>query len=333
MIKRILCFILLILLLTFPASAALDGVLNARTEYKEQHVELQSDRHISNNALRRADLYWFADVTNYSLYLGLQYDCKDHSPDIQYTGVEVTINGVLCATFYADGTISEVDSNFFDVDSFFRIQDTAPKAVIAELRIGIKYGFSGNITAGIRILDFSGKPSNYYEQLVYSPEPVTEEVTTKAAPETTTKSTTSAAQSTTATMKRTTKPVILAATGTTKAPTTTKAPKTTKATTTKPPKTTRPPKTTNPTNTENEATSTDPITEAETTTQEFLTSTEAEASATNSATYYATVDRLKIIGTAVSSILITSAVMVWLYYAMSGMRRKRTGAKSDNKED
>ena len=224
--KRLVVFFILLCLLTFFASAKnprIDGIINLHSEYRDQVVYLQSDKHESNSNVGNVFLYWFSSPIDYSVFLGLAYSCEDYVPDGGLTGVEITVNHDLCCTVHADGNITDLDSNRFDVDfAYDKTVNSASKEFTCEIRVGVKYGLDHDTVAGIRILDCSGNTSNYYRQVVYSPVP-----TTTATTETTTEKTTKANAKTSdlkqtdttgskeqsVTAARTTRPVITAAAG------------------------------------------------------------------------------------------------------------------------
>lgn len=337
-IKRFTCFLMLILFLSFASSAInLDGKIHTRTEYTDK-VLLQSENHISNNAVENAFLYWFNDPVDYSLYLAVNFSCKDFVPDGGKSGVEVSINDRLCTTFYANGTMDDVDPNFFNVESVFYIQQTEPMFIQNEMRIGIKYGYREDITVGIRILDCSGNPSNYYVQTVYSaPDASTESVTQseKETSETQTEKTTTTTTSA-ASKNSTTKPIITAAVCTSASPTTAK-PIVTKPTTANRKSSTTKLKTTQPKNTSTQKQSTTnersvpSETECTTDSTESTLSLDAQTTIVDeqalvSYKFY----RMKSLGTALATSLITAAVMISLFVGIG--RKKRTHQTTSEEE-
>lgn len=343
--KRFLCFLLFMLYLSFSAFAVvLDGQIHTRTEYKETIAILQSADKISNNAVSYAHLHWFNDPTNYSLYLAVHFTCKDFVPDGGKSGVEVTVNDILCTTFYADGHMDDVDPNFFDVESVFSIQEAEPTHIQNEMRIGIKYGYREDITVGIRILDCSGIPSNYYTYTVYTlPETSAMPVETTTEKTTTQKTTTTStsAPSSTTTRKHTTQPIITAYVGTTTEPVTTKAAvsKTTKPTptTASAPKTTRSKSTTTRKNKTNATT----MPESENGTTAEQSESEAVLLCSDEATtvidpqeavsykFY----RMKSVGTALAASLVTAAVMISLFLGIGSKRRPHTPTPEEEHQD
>ena len=203
--KRFAVFFILLCLLTVSVSATNpepDGIINLHTEYCDQVVSLQSERHESNNNVGNVFLYWFSSPIDYSVFLGLTYSCDDFIPGGGLTGVEVTVNNDLCCTVHADGTITDLDSNRFKVEfAFGDIVVNPSKEIDCEIRVGIKYGLDRDIEIGIRILDCSGNTSNYYRHIVYSA------VASTTATTTTTTATTKPPKTTASTTEKTTKPV------------------------------------------------------------------------------------------------------------------------------
>lgn len=347
MLRRIFCFLCLAVLLSVSASAVtLDGNIHFRSEYQENTAILQRDDLISNNGVYNAFLYWYNDPVEYSLYLAVRFYCNDFVPDGGRSGVEVTVNDILCTTFYADGTMDDVNPNFFDVESSkFYIQTTEPAHIQNEMRIGIKYGFREDITVGIRILDCSGIPSNYYLQTVYTL-PTTappEETTTQTTTETQTTTTTTTSTTTTTTQKRTTVPVISAA-GTTAEPVTTKPsavqsepPK--KASTTRP-KTTKKPTTTKKSKTTEESTDASSTEEPDTvssTETEFdpfaiLSETQTTLLSPEDVSPYR-IYRMKTLGIALAASLVTAAVMMSLFLGIGSRKKEKSYTPEEEHQD
>ena len=209
-------FLLCVLLLTVPVSAApdirIDGDIHVFTEYGDTGTLLASERHDTNCALNYAYMQYVVDIPNYQLYLAFQYNCDDYVPNGGKTGVEITINGLRCAAFFADGTIDAIDPYYFASEHAFSFQDELPSEIRCEIRIGVKYGFDRDTVVGVRFFDCSGEPSNYYEVTVYTiPTTTAPKTTTTKAPKTTAEhqttevknTQTKAAHNTTAVLSRT----------------------------------------------------------------------------------------------------------------------------------
>lgn len=354
MLRRLLCFLCLTVLLCVSASAVtLDGNIHVRSEYQENGVILQRDDAISNNAVTFAYLHWYNDPDNFSLYLAVQFTCDDFLPDGGKSGVEVTVNDILCTTFYADGTMDAVDPNFFDVESStFLIQTSIPTRIQNEMRIGIKYGFREDVTVGIRILDCSGIPSNYYLQTVYTVPTTTqaEQTAAKTTTEKQTKTTAAATSSTTAaatTQKRTTVPVITAAAGTTAEPTTakpsatqskspakssdtrTKATVPQKSTTAKRTKTTQSASGTSSTEDFSETSS---CTESSFDPMAILTDTQTTLLSPDQVYPYR-IYRMKTLGIALAASLVTAAVMISLFIGIGSRKKEKPSTPEEEHED
>lgn len=235
MVKRVLIFLLFLSLLSLTAFAEnphVDGWIDLHSEYHETASILQSDKNESNNNVCYAMLCWTSSPKDYSVFLALSYSLYDYVKGGGKSGVEITVNNDLCAVIHADGTITDLNNDLFDVDFCFREFDENVEGELqCEARVGIKYGLDRLIEIGIRILDCSGIPSNYYRRVVYTPPRAatwTETTTTQTQKKTTTqttttqtttrptvpKSTTGRAAETSTTTLRTTRPVITAAQGT-----------------------------------------------------------------------------------------------------------------------
>ena len=185
--KRFLCFLTLLACFSLSVFAVpkVDGQFGPR-EYRDTLAILQVKQHESNCNLENAYLHWFTSPADQSVYLAVQYSCSDHTTDDSKTGVMVYINDVKIGTIHADGSIRGVDHGKYELEGF--LDDGAWSAThdsFCELRVGIKFWPEGEINAGIQILDFGGNPSNYYEQLVYSPYTTTSSAT-ETRPESTT---------------------------------------------------------------------------------------------------------------------------------------------------
>lgn len=353
--KRFLCFAALLTWLSFSAFAVpkVDGILNPY-EYDETLSTLQIPQHESNNNLSFAFLHWAASPADHSVYLGVQYNCTDHTTEDGKTGVMVYVNDELIGTIYAGGTVEGVDHSRYELEGF--LDDGAwgnPYDSICEVRAGIKFWPEGEITAGVQILDFGGNPSNYYRLTVYSPqEPTTQEETT-AARKTTTKKSTTAKSTTTTTAGtvtetttrpvHTTAPVITAAAkrepaATTAAASTTASavqptvlqpapvpskaaasskttkPKTKKAETTKMTATKR---------SDAAETASDPaddVLAATAATTGASVSASETASAVSAAKMYNEANKAKIVGTVLVAVILTAAIMSSVFL---GMRQKK----------
>ncbi|MGN0634657.1 MAG: hypothetical protein ACI4I5_00395 [Acutalibacteraceae bacterium] len=347
MLRRVFCFLCLAVVLSVSASAVtLDGNIHFRSEYQENTAILQRDDLISNNGVYNAYLYWYNNPVEYSLYLAVRFYCNDFVPDGGKSGVEVTVNDILCTTFYADGTMDDVNPNFFDVESSdFYIQTTEPAHIQNEMRIGIKYGFREDITVGIRILDCSGIPSNYYLQTVYTlpttapPEETTAKTTTEKQTKTTT--TTTSTTTTTTTQKRTTVPVITAAVGTTAEPVTTKPSvpqtdlpaktSTTRAKTTKKATTAKHSKTTASASSTEES-DTVSSTEAEFDPFAILSETQTTLISPEDVSPYR-LYRMKTLGIALAASLVTAAVMISLFLGIGSRKKEKTYSPQEEHQD
>ncbi len=175
--KRFICFLALLAWLSLSAFAVpkIDGKFHPR-EYDETLSVLQIPQHEANNNLSFAYLHWVASPADYSVYLGLQYNCKDYALEDGLTGVILYDDShderVTIGMIYADGTIEGVDHDRYELEGFLddgieaqnRVHD-----IFCEVRAGLKFWPDSDVYIGIQILDFSGNPSNYYRQLVYSP--------------------------------------------------------------------------------------------------------------------------------------------------------------------
>lgn len=353
-IKRFLCFCVLLccLFITAYALPKTDGNIGPR-EYNESFTVLQNPKNESNNELTYAYLHWSVSPADHSVYLGLQYKCRDYMLEEDQSAVRIFLNRELIGTIRADNTVEGVDHDRFELDAVFDdgAKDTAlDHSASCEVRVGIKFWEEREIVAGFQVLDFSGNPSNYYAHLVYSPHTTTThaaESTTKP-PKTTTekdtsgKTTTPPAAQTTARAPRTTVPVITASPNremsaaaqtsrvtsaavvpaadnvTTKAVRTTASkPKTTKTNTTES-KTTKSPAT------ERAETTTLHTVSEPPTTASFLSTTAAESSsaaaaAVAGAKMYSELNKVKIVGTVLVCVILTAAIMSSVFL---GMHRK-----------
>ena len=339
--KRIICFLILLLCLSFSAFAVpkTDGRIGPR-EYEETLSILQIPKNESNNHLEYAYLHWVVSPENRSVYLGIQYRCSDYGLEEDKSAVRVFVNEELIGTVLADGTVEGVDHDRFELDAVYDDGDAVSHDANCEVRVGIKFWKETDITAGFQVLDFSGNPSNYYEQLVYAPyttttraDETTKQPKTTTEKDTTYKTTTAAATETTVRAPRTTAPVITASpkrettpaalvsvlpstTGPTKE-TTTKAvkakttkPKTTKAPASESAKTTAP-STSEPTTTAADAAEVVPATTA--------TTTSPAIAAVSGAQMYSELNKVKIVGTVLVVMILTAAILSTVFL---GMRRK-----------
>lgn len=224
MIKRVLLFLLLLPLLSLTAFAdnpCVDGWINLHSEYHETVSILQSEKNESNNNVRYAMLCWTSSPKDYSVFLALSYSLSDYVKGGGQSGVEITVNNDLCAVVHADGTITDLNDDLFDVDFCFgEFDENVESELQCEARVGIKYGLDRLIEVGIRILDCGGVPSNYYRRVVYTPpraDAWTETTTTQTKTTTRPTGPESAAvrpAETSTTAPRITRPVITAAQGT-----------------------------------------------------------------------------------------------------------------------
>lgn len=211
--KRFFCFLLLLACLSFAALAVpnvFDGQIGPR-EYNETVTLVQSAKNDSLSNLQFAYLSWAVSPEDHSVYLAVQYHCKDHTTEDGQTGVAVFINDKQIGTIYpSDDPVCVVDDDRYKLVGW--LDDGAsrsPYDSFCEMQIGLKLWPEGEIKAGIQILDFSGNYSVYYDQTVYSPyttttmkpdAPTTTSAKTTAVKTTAEKSTTvrSAADKTTA---------------------------------------------------------------------------------------------------------------------------------------
>lgn len=357
--KRFVCFLVLTALLVclslpvFAAPVKMDGRVDVIKEYRDTVTSLQIPKNESNNALTFAYLHWVTSPADYSVYLGMQYHCTDHALEDGMTGVEVRINDVLIGTVFADGTTQDVDADLYVLEGVFVVEDGPPYEVACEIRVGIRFWPDGEIVAGVRILDFSGMPSNYYRQLVYSPYTTTTKTEqTTAKPKTTTeKSTTTAASSaagTTARTPRTTAPVITASpkresTATTAVPTTirpmaaiaaavpkkTTKPKTTKPKTTKA-KTTKPAETVKPSEAGTTASASETAVLAATTEDAETSASRTASAKVSNAQMYSSMNKVRIVGIVLVAVILTAAIMSSVFL---GMRQKEDPKARNAKEE
>lgn len=359
--KRLICFLALLCCFSLSAFAVpkVDGRFGMR-EYNETLSVLQIPQHEANNALSFAYLHWVASPADYSVYLALQYICSDRTIEEGRTGVMVFINDVLVGTVYADGAIEDVDHDRYELEGILDDGTSAPPfESFCEIRAGIKFWPEGDIYAGIQILDFSGNPSNYYRQLVYSPYTTTTKPDdTTTSNKTTTEKSTSVKPTTTDTVEtvsstaraaRTTSPVITAsptreATASTATVSTVPAtvltptsfPKEAAASSKAAKSETTKAKTTKAKTTKAKATK---PTASETTTSEpaaavLPATTEAESSAATTAAstaqMYSELNKVKIVGTVLVVVILTAAIMSSVFL---GMRQKKDGPQHTPQEE
>ncbi len=360
--KRFVCFLALLACLAITALAApvkLDGNVNVVKEYNDTFASLQIPKNESNNNLLFAYLHWLASPADYSVYLGLQFQCSDRTIEDGMPGIEVYISDVLVGTLFADGTIIGVDRDRFELEGVFDIEDGPPYENTCEIRVGVKFWPDGEVVAGVRILDYSGNPSNYYRQIVYSPYAATTKPTEPAASRKTTTekdaaTTTASAASTAETTvrpARTTAPVITASpkresTATTAAASVpqsttvhTEAVVSSKTTETK----TTKPKTTKAKAAKAAATkhkkSSEPSSSGSATdafaavvvpgTTETTAPETASASASNAQTY-SELNKVKIVGTVLVAVILTAAIMSSVFL---GMRQKQGDAETHTPQE
>ena len=357
MFKRTIVFFLLLCLCSvsvYAKNPRVEGRINMHTEYDENYAVLQTANHESNNNVQYAFLYWKSSPIDYSVYLALAYAVSDYTPGGGSTGVEVTVNNDLCCVVHADGTITDLNTDLFEIDfAFDDIINNWEKEITCEIRVGIKYGLDRDIEVGVRILDCSGNTSNLYRQVVYSPLPATQ-TTAKETTVKTTTSTTKAATTTSAkrTSAQTTRPVITAAskaeptaaasvsTRETKPQTTAQTTKPRTTRTTKPQTTKAKRRKTQTTKTaktiraqaafSSSASSADPVTETATTelsesssgTTASIRSTEPETKTT--AERYSVASRVRLVGSVLVAVLLTSAFFISLFAGLNAKRRKRS---------
>ena len=359
-VKRLTCFALLLCLLTICARAVpeTDGAIG-RVEYAN-HRQIIYPSHESNNHVAVAYLYWDISRVDYSVYVGVKYYCDDLSklleaeaaatekhrdetepaPVVQ-TGVELTVNGDVCVTAMQDGTLVGLDENRYDAESRFTfIRNDVGKpdtnTLTCEIRLGLKYWIPYDAVLGVRILDFSGLPSNLYT-VILNPAPTAAASANAAEPT----ATTAAPQNTTATTAESrrdvsgvTRRVITAASGVAKASgkaaeTSASETRSTAAPSTKTAKTpqnktrsaikaaastTRPPSQTSAKADGDPASTTAPRTAADRSDpSKTVSDTAAKAQRT------AWLGKAKTIGVALASVLLTAAVMTAVF---AGLRRK-----------
>ena len=348
--KRFACFLTLLVCLSFSAFAVpkVDGIFGPR-EYNETLATLQIPQHESNNNLSFAYLHWVASPADYSVYLSLQYKCSDYAMEDGRTGVTVFINDDPVGTLFADNTTEDVDHSRFELEGF--LDDGAsvtPHESFCELRVGIKFWPAVEIYIGVQILDFSGNPSNYYRQLVYSPYTESTKAGDSATPRSTTTEkstavqttaipTTTAAQTTARTTTARTTTQVVTAPPTRESTATTAAvsavqttvlqpivPPTGTASTSKPKKAKTTKAATAARTDPRESSATAATTEA-TAAAVLPATTEASASETavetvSSAQMYREMNKVKIVGTVLVAVILTAAIMSSVFL---GMRQRK----------
>ena len=173
--------IILCMLFSFSAFGLnIDGDIGNKEWQEASFHEVIGLHDQSNCNISYSSLFYIADKDDYSLYLGLKYTADDFNLEQNFSKVETRINGVKSAVFYANGDEPEVDYENFDAEGAFRFNELMSETE-CEMRIGIKYGIKDKTVLGIRIYDFMGRPSNYYEITVYEeiPQYVEEDATGK----------------------------------------------------------------------------------------------------------------------------------------------------------
>ena len=341
---------------SFFASVEPDGLV--RAEYQDNAEVLQDENHEANNNVRYAVLYWTSSPPDNSIYLALAYSVSDFVEGGGQSGVEITVDDDLCCIVHADGTVTDLNDNLFNVDdrAYREITDNVEDELHCEIRVGIKYGLDHAITVGLRIFDCSGIPSNYYSKVVYvPPQPAATQapaVTTTKPPKTTTEKTTKekittqkasastqADTDTTASTTREPKPIITAATkaepsATTVPQTSETLPRENAKSTTTQPKSTRsvkPKKTkakvkravkTATTVTEQPASVSElaEVVSVSETTAPATASASVEETTMTTAERFRTASNIKLVGSVLAAVLLTSALFITIFSAMHAER-------------
>ncbi|MBQ3150565.1 MAG: hypothetical protein IJB86_04900 [Clostridia bacterium] len=179
--RAVLCLLSVCIIASFlintVSAVTFDGVIEPKEWYDEPFCDIIKIGTESNCYVNYASMYYRVDKDDYSVYLAFIYTSEDFNPENNHSAVEIYTNGIYSAKLYADGR-KDINYDKFDAECVFGFHEKYMETY-CEARLGIKYGIEDTTVLGIRIYDYLGRPSNYYELTICEP-PETSLIETEA---------------------------------------------------------------------------------------------------------------------------------------------------------
>ncbi len=173
-----LCVFFVISVTVIPSfGITMDGIVGAKEWGEATSLSLIGRDDKSNCDVVMTALLYLVKEEDRSIYFGIKYCCEDMRTENTGTAVELSFDGVYCATLYANGE-ADVNYDVYDAEAVFSCNEKLSETY-CEIRAGFKYGVPKETTVGIRISDYKGRPSNYYEFTVEGNEVYQTESTVK----------------------------------------------------------------------------------------------------------------------------------------------------------